>query len=250
MQISTIRHFKNKINDEKNPKTTNFFQPIAHRLYGYKKRAILFREILKTVKEEKSIYKEKLFVRKMCSLLSTRNVANGEFVQILSSSRHKHFRHISKSILLAIQSSSDFIRITNPYIIPPLSIQSALLQALSRGVKVAIITTGPTDVKLVKLASQIFLSNLVKRGAKIYELQNKVLHAKTIVIDGAYCSLGSFNFDDWSSKRNLEMNVTAVSTKSASVYFKIFYSSKLIICPKKKHFIICPKNKKDIIEAF
>ncbi|VWU52237.1 mitochondrial cardiolipin synthase, putative [Hepatocystis sp. ex Piliocolobus tephrosceles] len=48
-----------------------------------------------------------------------------------------------------------------------------------------------------------------KNGNSIfYHLQDKHCHAKNIVIDNVWCSIGSFNWDRFSSRRNLEVMIS------------------------------------------
>jgi cardiolipin synthase len=50
---------------------------------------------------------------------------------------------------------------------------------------------------------------------RIYELESRVLHAKTVTVDGVYASVGSFNLDYWSDRRNLEVSVTVLGRGAA-----------------------------------
>jgi cardiolipin synthase len=65
-----------------------------------------------------------------------------------------------------------------------------------------------TDVQPVYYASRALFDGLLRRGIRIFEYQGPVLHAKTILIDGAWSSIGSYNLDHLSIIRNLE--VTAI----------------------------------------
>lgn len=56
---------------------------------------------------------------------------------------------------------------------------------------------GLTDVPMVRWGGIHVMSTLLKEGVRVYELQNKILHAKTVTIDGIYSSIGSFNFDQY-----------------------------------------------------
>jgi cardiolipin synthase len=43
----------------------------------------------------------------------------------------------------------------------------------------------------------------------------KTLHAKIATIDGIYSSLGSYNLDKWSARRNLEVNLSLIDQNIA-----------------------------------
>jgi cardiolipin synthase len=56
---------------------------------------------------------------------------------------------------------------------------------------------------------------LLRAGVRIFELQQRVLHAKTVTVDGVYASVGSFNLDYWSDRRNLEVSVAVLDPGAA-----------------------------------
>jgi cardiolipin synthase len=65
-------------------------------------------------------------------------------------------------------------------------------------------------VPITRWASQHIYHTLLRSGVRIWELQSATLHAKTVVIDSLYSSVGSFNFDRLSARRNLEVNLTVL----------------------------------------
>ncbi len=48
---------------------------------------------------------------------------------------------------------------------------------------------------------------LLRRGIRMFEYQPTMMHAKTMVVDGAWTTIGSSNFDDRSFRLNDEVNV-------------------------------------------
>jgi cardiolipin synthase len=77
-------------------------------------------------------------------------------------------------------------------------------------VKIRVLTEGDeTDARIVKYASRAAYDDLLSRGLDIYEYQPTMLHAKTMVVDGAWSMFGSANFDNRSLELNDEMNVAA-----------------------------------------
>jgi cardiolipin synthase len=45
---------------------------------------------------------------------------------------------------------------------------------------------------------------------RLFEYQGRILHAKVATVDGVYASVGSFNLDHWSDRRNLEVSVAVL----------------------------------------
>ena len=75
-----------------------------------------------------------------------------------------------------------------------------------------IILPGRTDSGLVFHAGRSFYTDLLRNGVKIYERREKLLHAKTALIDGVWSSVGSTNLDWRSFLHNDEINAIVLGT--------------------------------------
>jgi cardiolipin synthase len=53
----------------------------------------------------------------------------------------------------------------------------------------------------------------LRNGIKLYEWHERILHAKTAVIDGEWSTIGSSNLDNLSSFRNLEVNASVLGER-------------------------------------
>lgn len=140
----------------------------------------------------------------------------GSLVQILDSHVRRHQRAIQKALRVTLARTLQRCYLTSPYFVPPKRLMHALQHAARRGVDVRVLTAGRSDVPLVGLASQHLYGRLLRAGVRIFELQSRVLHAKTVTVDGVYASVGSFNLDYWSDRRNLEVSVTVLDRGAAS----------------------------------
>ena len=115
-----------------------------------------------------------------------------------------------------IKSAKKSIVITTPYFLPDRSARHALQEASERGVKVRILVAGPhIDHPAVRRASRHDSRHLLQAGAKIYEYQASMIHAKIMVVDERWCVFGSTNFDHRSFALNDEVNVAAIDRKLA-----------------------------------
>jgi cardiolipin synthase len=114
---------------------------------------------------------------------------------------------IRKAYLLAIVGATRSIRITHAYFVPDRVLRRSLIKAARRGVNVEIIVGGATDVPPALLMARALYLALLREGVSIYEFHERVLHAKTGVIDGHWSTIGSSNFDYMSIYWNLEVNV-------------------------------------------
>jgi cardiolipin synthase len=111
------------------------------------------------------------------------------------------------TFLLAIASAKRSIYITNPYFVLDDSMQNALVRAVRRGVRTVVLVPGVIDHNLVRQASRGKLGGMLKAGVVIHEYQAALLHAKTMVIDGVWATIGSTNLDNRSFALNDELNL-------------------------------------------
>jgi len=117
--------------------------------------------------------------------------------------------------LLALSSAQQSIHITNPYFVPDEKMTSTLVDAARRGVKVVLLIPGAIDHNLVRQASRSGFGRLLKGGVLIYEYRPALLHAKTMVIDGIWATVGSTNLDHRSFALNEELNVVVYDANVA-----------------------------------
>ena len=127
--------------------------------------------------------------------------------------------------LLAVESARTSIKITNPYFVPDDRMVRALADAARRGVDVTLITAGAvrgTQNQIVRKASQAHYGRVLEAGVKIREYGPAMLHAKTMVVDEQWVSIGSANLDNASFALNNELNVTFLDRRLARRLTAIF----------------------------
>lgn len=133
--------------------------------------------------------------------------AVGDKVLRIVASRPGSDFEIYKAFTLALQEAKTSIHMTNAYFAPDQNILDTLLSAARRGVDVRIIFPSQSDAGIVYYAGRSFYTALLQAGVRIYELKGSVLHAKTTVVDSAWSTVGSSNFDIRSFLHNSEINV-------------------------------------------
>jgi cardiolipin synthase len=84
----------------------------------------------------------------------------------------------------------------------------ALLAAVARGVRVVVLVPGKIDVQLTYRASRSNYGRMLLGGMQIFEYTAALMHAKTMVVDGVWATVGSTNFDNRSFALNEELNLT------------------------------------------
>lgn len=108
------------------------------------------------------------------------------------------------------------IYLTTPYFVPDHRTQQGLKAAARRGVDVRLLVPGKSDVLITQWAARAAYANLLAAGVRIYEYQPRVLHAKTVVVDGEWAMLGTANLDYRSLFVNYELNLVTLDPDLSS----------------------------------
>lgn len=116
-------------------------------------------------------------------------------------------RDVRREYLRRIYFAKSRIDIANPYFVPNRSVRGALVHAATRGVKVRVLVPEHGDVRIVQFAVEAFFEHLLKHAIDIYMLPNRVMHAKTAIIDDSFATIGSYNLDERSWRKNMEVNL-------------------------------------------
>lgn len=118
-------------------------------------------------------------------------------------------RFLYHTILDAMRSARSYIYLTTPYFVPDGRMLRVLRQATLRGVDVRILLPAQSNHPIVDLASFAHFEMLMRDGIKIYQHHGQFLHAKTLVIDDEWATVGSFNMDSLSFIYNHEANIVS-----------------------------------------
>ncbi len=108
---------------------------------------------------------------------------------------------------VAISAAERSISLSNSYFVPNPASVALLTAASRRGVNVRILVPGPiNDIPATKASGRSSFGDLLRAGAKIYEYQPTMMHAKTMIVDGTFATVGSTNFDNRSFRYNDEID--------------------------------------------
>ena len=118
-----------------------------------------------------------------------------------------HRRDIEQAYLSAFAAARSEILIANAYFFPGRSFRQALVEAASRGVRVALLLQGKVEYFLQHYASRALYGPFLDAGIEIHEYQKSFLHAKVAVVDRHWATVGSSNIDPLSLLLAREMNV-------------------------------------------
>ncbi len=85
-----------------------------------------------------------------------------------------------------------------------------------------LILPGKIDHNIVRQASRGELGRLLRAGIEVYEYRAALLHAKTMVIDGVWATVGSTNLDRRSFALNDELNLVVYDRAVARRLEQVF----------------------------
>jgi cardiolipin synthase A/B len=144
--------------------------------------------------------------------------------QVVKSSPSEGSSTVKLMYTVSIVSARKSIYISSAYFVPDRDTIRALEAAVRRGVDVRVIVPGELiDVPLARQASRLHYAQLLRRGIRIFEYQPTMMHAKTMVVDGVWTTIGSSNFDARSFRLNDEVNVNIYDDDVAAIMERHFF---------------------------
>lgn len=94
-----------------------------------------------------------------------------------------------------ISGAHRYVYITTPYLVVSHGLNTALCTAAKSGVDVRIITPHIPDKRLVFELTRAHYQPLLEAGVRIFEYAPGFIHAKNIVVDDRYATVGTVNLD-------------------------------------------------------
>ena len=139
-----------------------------------------------------------------------------EVVRAIGSSPDEPFSAVYATLISAMENAETEILMTNAYFAPDPQLLATLKAAVRRGVDVKLILPSATDSGLIFHAGRSYYDELLRDGVKIYERRDVLLHAKTVLIDGVWSTIGSTNLDWRSFLHNQEVNAVVLGADFAT----------------------------------
>jgi cardiolipin synthase len=128
-------------------------------------------------------------------------------IQVISSEPDSYGQPIKQSLFMMILAAKEKVYIQTPYFIPDVNLLEALKVSALAGVDVRVMTTGIPDKRMPYWAAFTYFEELLSTGVKIYHYNSGFMHAKTILVDASFCSVGTTNMDIRSLETSYENNV-------------------------------------------
>lgn len=116
------------------------------------------------------------------------------------------YETISHNMLTATKE----IWLVTPYFAPPWRLKHVIKRLLQEGVKINLLVPRKSDTDHADWARETYLNKFIHQGLTVYYL-NKMNHAKVVIVDDNWCTVGSTNMDMLSLLANHELNITSTN---------------------------------------
>lgn len=143
----------------------------------------------------------------------THEKAGEHVVQVIGSGPDSAAFAIHKVLFTAINQATDRLWLTSPYFVPDDALLTALISAGLRDVDVRLLIPKKGDSRLVDLAARSYLPELLAAGVRVYEYEERFIHAKTMLCDDDVGVIGTANLDNRSFRLNFEVIAIAYGAK-------------------------------------
>jgi cardiolipin synthase len=114
---------------------------------------------------------------------------------------------IHNSYLQAVYSAKKSVIFIASYFLPGYKFRNALKDARKRGIEVSVILAGKSDMPFLWYAEKYLYLFFIRNGIKIYEWQDSIMHAKALIADDDWTTVGSYNLNPVSHYWSIELNV-------------------------------------------
>ena len=122
------------------------------------------------------------------------------------------------AVQFLIEGAQQEVCINTPYFLPDRALRKTLCETSRRGVDIRIVVPGPkTDQRMVRLASRRKYGELLAAGVRIFEYQGSMMHAKVMIVDRTWATIGTTNLDNRSFEHNDEVNLMTPDADVAAV---------------------------------
>lgn len=145
---------------------------------------------------------------------------------------------VYRTLQLAASRAREAIWITDAYFVAPRPLSEALAAAAQQGVDVRILVPAHNNWPIVGSLSRGGYRFLMEAGVRIFEWQGPMIHAKTSVVDGTLCRVGSSNLNTASLMGNWELDVGVLDEgfgrQLEGLFLADLASSKEIVIPGRR----------------
>lgn len=135
-------------------------------------------------------------------------------LQVLASGPNDRWGNMTLLFYKAISTARRRVWLQTPYFLPSDGLMKALESAALAGVDVRVMMPRRSDSRILTYASHSYVEECLLAGVKVYLYDAGMLHAKVLIVDNDFSTLGSTNFDFRSLEHNFEENLVMYSNEA------------------------------------
>ena len=151
-----------------------------------------------------------------CVYLQTQD-AQGPFpAQVIDSGPDRDLKGIREIYHAAILQAERRVWIASPYFVPDAGLRDALRLAGYKGVDVRFLGQFRPDKLIPQYAARFFWGEVLSAGVKVYQYTRGMIHAKVVLVDDDWASVGTANLDNRSLHLNFEVNCLIYSRRAVA----------------------------------
>ncbi|MGL4666550.1 MAG: phospholipase D-like domain-containing protein, partial [Saezia sp.] len=129
-------------------------------------------------------------------------------VQVIAAGPDTPDAPLWRAKLIAINAAKQRVWLVTPYFVPDSPAVYALTTAALKGLDVRLMLPRKSDHLITDLAARSWFKGLMKAGVKIWLYnEERMIHAKSLLVDECYSFVGSDNFDNRSFRLNFEVAI-------------------------------------------
>ena len=135
-------------------------------------------------------------------------------LQIIDSGPDRDLKTIREVTFAAIVKARRRIWIASPYFVPDAGLLGALRLAAYNGLDVRLLGQHHPDKWAPQFAARYYWADVLRAGVQVYQYTKGMMHAKVMIIDDEFATVGTANFDNRSMFLNFEANCLLYSPQA------------------------------------
>jgi cardiolipin synthase A/B len=142
----------------------------------------------------------------------------GVRLKVLLNHWYRNKIEILRSYRSAFRNAKERMIIFSGYFLPGRNERRLLRDASLRGVDITIVLAAESDAPMFERATHFLYDFILRSNIKIFEYMPSNLHAKVAVVDGKWCTIGSYNLNHISDYASVEINVGIMDEEFSSSF--------------------------------
>lgn len=155
---------------------------------------------------------------------------NGVMLKVVQSNWFRHKVEILMSYRRALKHAQKNVIIVASYFLPGRKDRKIFRQASQRGIDISVVLPAESDVPMFKRATNFLYGFILRNNIKIYEYLPSNIHAKVATVDGAWSTIGSYNFNHLSDYGSIEMNLNILDSTFTTKFEALLHEIIKIDC--------------------